>query len=800
MQDSSKDILESAGILGQTSYEIFRRFHSEQKAPLVIVLGSGLSIPAGLPNWEGLAKALDHECERTVNAYNKIGDELFNFRSRLETARKTSDLWLRFKLYKGLIGPANFITVVREALTPDDGAAIPVGYRHILRLKPRGVVTVNLDALAGQALTEARPNDIQTPIYGKEVSRRLDVLQGADPFLVYLHGHIADSSSWILDYDDLQSVQNSVGHQAFLDYMFSYCRVLFYGMSVDDIALSGKLIKSRHEGFRPPSLFWLTTRTEEKLLDWAHENYIRVIVYRATPSHELVLGSFAADCNSHTTTDTIPLPVSQSRVFSSDLALTPAEAASLEPDAIRKFLNDKISSLLSGAEPKDHYDIFREFMRTYSRAIHNSYYFSEESPDAMWFDSGLKFPSLGEGTFGQVFMAEDDGETIAVKIMREAIHNKTDMLGAFRRGVKSMKIITEAGIPGMIKFRSAYEVPPTIIMDYINGTSLEGVVRGGVPMDWLTKVRILKATAEIVRRAHLLPETVLHRDLKPSNVMLRDYAYERSFIPDIVVLDFDMSWYKDSLEKDVLFEARDDFAYLAPEQVNPSKLALSRSTLVDSYGLGMTAFYLFGSAHPQINAYLAPDWPAQIYRAVRRGYEEHWISAPARLARMIEVCTSDHQHGRLDFGQVIAELSNLEAAILDYKQVEDAQLFAEELIAHLVGADRYTSDRHAMRYRFESATGVNLECYCDDRKSTMAFSVTWTDQGTVERRQIRKYVEDAIERSVAIIAASPWKLKKKDPRLGGVSISSEIYLGEAKHRWPDVVGAARDIYRQFNFA
>jgi hypothetical protein len=91
MVNRCNSILEKAGILGQPTYDIFRRFHSEQKAPLVIVLGSGLSVSAGLPNWDGLSRALDKACENTVSAYNRIGDDLFGFRSRLETARKTND-------------------------------------------------------------------------------------------------------------------------------------------------------------------------------------------------------------------------------------------------------------------------------------------------------------------------------------------------------------------------------------------------------------------------------------------------------------------------------------------------------------------------------------------------------------------------------------------------------------------------------------------------------------------------------------------------------------------------------------
>jgi eukaryotic-like serine/threonine-protein kinase len=677
---------------------------------------------------------------------------------------------------------------------------LPAGYRHILRLKPRGVVTVNLDVLTGQALTEVRPNDQQMPIYGREVAGRLDVIQSADPFLIYLHGHISDANSWILDYDDLKRSQENEGHQDFLKYMYSYCRVLFYGISADDISMSGKLIESRGAGLRPPSLFWLTNRHDPKLLDWANENYIRVIAYKASPSHDEVLNAFVEDCLTFTSIDAPPPLVQHTKTFSSNLEMSPDAVAALQPEEIRKFLNDKISYLLEHAPLSDHYNLLQEFLREYSRAVHNSYFFSDKEPYNIWFNTRLEFPPLGDGTFGQVFLAKESNAEIAVKIMRESIHNKADMLGAFRRGVQSMIIITKAGIPGMVRYRDAYEVPPTILMDFISGASLEMAVRTGIQTSWLTKIRIIKAVAYIVRQAHLLPETVLHRDLKPSNIMLKDYAYEKTFDPDVVVLDFDMSWHKDSLEKDVLFEARDDFAYLAPEQVDSNKLSLSRSTLVDAYGLGMTAFYLFGSKHPQINAYLAPEWYDAIYQACRAGYSEPWSSAPARLSRLIQACTSDAQSSRPDFGQIISELENIETSVLDYTKLDDAGIFAEELMAQTAGTNRYSVDLRSMRYHYTNPTGVNTEAYCDVRRVKIIYTISWLDQGHVERRQINKFVDTAAERCSAIIFRSPWQLKSRDPRQNGVSISVEMPLEMAKNKWPEALKAVRDVQAEFNFA
>ena len=139
----------------------------------------------------------------------------------------------------------------------------------------------------------------------------------------------------------------------------------------------------------------------------------------------------------------------------------------------------------------------------------------------------------------------------AIKLLLPEIRNKRDYLNSFRRGVRSMRILTQRKVKGMVKFREAFEIPACVIMEYVDGPTLEEAMKHGL-LDSLPKcLDILVRVGEIVHNAHNLEERVLHRDLKPANVILRNH-YKMDDPVDVVVLDFDLSWHKGALDISVV--------------------------------------------------------------------------------------------------------------------------------------------------------------------------------------------------------------------------------------------------------
>jgi len=65
-----------------------------------------------------------------------------------------------------------------------------------------------------------------------------------------------------------------------------------------------------------------------------------------------------------------------------------------------------------------------------------------------------------KGAFGKVYKSSDPmGETVAIKILLEEERKKRDFLQSFRRGVRSMRILGERNVDGIVKYREAFEIP-----------------------------------------------------------------------------------------------------------------------------------------------------------------------------------------------------------------------------------------------------------------------------------------------------------------------------------------------------
>jgi len=195
-----------AAFKDQPEYQLFRRAYAERKAPLVIISGSGLSAPAGLPTWSKLRVNLQNEAEKKLNSLSALG-EAFQ-RPRIDALKRQSNSWVAFKLLREILTPPVFEALVENELSPADDAGVPQTYDELLKLQPIGFVTLNLDTFAGEALAKSYTGKPVTPIYGKELAEKWHSMRAVKTFLVYLHGGLHDPATWILTQDDLSELQN----------------------------------------------------------------------------------------------------------------------------------------------------------------------------------------------------------------------------------------------------------------------------------------------------------------------------------------------------------------------------------------------------------------------------------------------------------------------------------------------------------------------------------------------------------------------------------------------------------------
>src|ERR1044072_4301955 len=439
----------------QASYRLFRRDYAEGKAPLVIVCGSGLSAPANLPTWPMLRAKLQAEAEARAQTLSQMGEALLL--QRVAAARKQESPWIAFKLLRDILTPSVFERLIEEELTPDPEVDIPKSYLELCRLRPRGIVTLNLDKFAGEAFLKVTGDSQITPIYGSELAQKWYAIVQSHTYLLYLHGVLEDPSSWVLTQDDLTNLTKTEGHAHFLRRLFTENLVLFVGISPDDVALSGRLLELTAGGFRPRNLYWLTTRVDAAAEQWAVAGHVSLIQYpsRTLNDHNTAIQKLVRDCLAFRSSDEPEAPLVNSSPALSKTApsdtIDPLKLANEDPETVRYTLAITLNDILvrAGKDEEKRFSVYRDFCKKYSFALNRAFYRDGESFNT-WFDYELEFPAIGQGNFGEVYSAKDrNGDLVAVKIMHSSIFGKDDMLGGFRRGVRSMQFITENSTPGI---------------------------------------------------------------------------------------------------------------------------------------------------------------------------------------------------------------------------------------------------------------------------------------------------------------------------------------------------------------
>ena len=281
--------------------------------------------------------------------------------------------------------------------------------------------------------------------------------------------------------------------------------------------------------------------------------------------------------------------------------------------------------------------------------------------------------------------------------------------------------------------------------------------------------------------------------------MIANMEYSGMFDPEVVVLDFDMSWHKGSLERDVVFESRDDFGYLAPEQTNPIHKYTARSTRVDSYGFGMTLFFLFGAEHPRPNEALSQAWFYRVLRATEMGYDQDWKSVPKRLARIITRTTTVDQNDRLDFSSAVIQLGFLEDALLRRSELDNPELWGEEMIARIPSSKVYNWDDNNGSGEIVLENGITIKSLANFENNSVVFEIGFTDRGMYERARVAKHIVDAASHSAELFTNAGWRVIGKSAGSGTALVRAELKVDEIRTRESNCFDVVAKVFDNFLF-
>ena len=201
---------------------------------------------------------------------------------------------------------------------------------------------------------------------------------------------------------------------------------------------------------------------------------------------------------------------------------------------------------------------------------------------------------VGSGGMAEVYCAEDGqlGRRVAVKLLHERFAQDEEFVERFRREASSAASLSHANIVSVYD-RGEWGGTYYIAMEYLDGRSLDSIVREEAP---LTPERAIEITEQVLRAARFAHRRgVVHRDLKPHNVIIDDEG--RVKVTDFGIARAGAS--EITQTGSIMGTAR----YLSPEQAQGQAV----SPRSDLYAIGIMLYELLTGTVP-----FSGDTPVEI--------------------------------------------------------------------------------------------------------------------------------------------------------------------------------------------
>lgn len=195
--------------------------------------------------------------------------------------------------------------------------------------------------------------------------------------------------------------------------------------------------------------------------------------------------------------------------------------------------------------------------------------------------------SLGRGGMSTVYKAvqEPVGRLVALKVLYSHLLSDESLLKRFQQEAKATSALSHKNVVSLIDYGTE-KGQPFLVMDFLDGNSLDDILRDEPRMPFLRAVHIFSQAALGLAAAHLAG--IIHRDIKPGNLVVINSPLEKDLVK---IVDFGIAKMLDSDTQVMqrLTQTGEVFGsplYMSPEQCNGQELD-SRS---DIYSLGCVMY------------------------------------------------------------------------------------------------------------------------------------------------------------------------------------------------------------------
>lgn len=223
------------------------------------------------------------------------------------------------------------------------------------------------------------------------------------------------------------------------------------------------------------------------------------------------------------------------------------------------------------------------------------------SSDSLFADKYELLEEIGQGAIGTIYKARHIAldSLVAIKVLNQVTEDTVTFL-RFQREAKAASKISHPNVINVFDFGIWEDHQPYMVMDYLEGDTLDRVVKKKNRITLLEVVDIILPVAKGLAHAHA--SGILHRDLKPSNIMILN---DGDAAGRVKILDFGLAkllFRDDGVSLSATGAILGSPAYMSPEQAKGSTV----DGRTDIYSLACIVFQLI-TGEPPLMGDSAPE-------------------------------------------------------------------------------------------------------------------------------------------------------------------------------------------------